>query len=268
MARADRSMYDVDIMQLQACLLVPKGMRAFERHVHDAYEFHYVVGGSGSFELGGRWLQIRAGDFFYTRPQTEHRAVVPSDGDYLLQYVALLSLDAALDAEIAGDLAARLPEGVPHRAGDRLHGFFAQISRLSAAGDACQNRAAAFKFAALLYELMAGSPASHHHGHPAIERALELMRSRLGQAYTLDDLVAQLRLDKSYFIRLFKKNVGTPPMSYAMNLKMSAAADLLCTTRDPLAAVATQVGFADEYHFAKRFKQWSGVAPGIYRSRG
>jgi AraC-like DNA-binding protein len=91
------------------------------------------------------------------------------------------------------------------------------------------------------------------------------MRSRVSEAYNLDDLVADLGLDKSYFIRLFKKNVGVPPMKYATSLKMSAAADLLRSTREPLAVVAAQVGFSDEYHFAKRFKQWSGVAPGAYR---
>jgi transcriptional regulator GlxA family with amidase domain len=54
-------------------------------------------------------------------------------------------------------------------------------------------------------------------------------------------------------------------MKYAMNLKMSAASDLLRTTTEPLAAVAARVGFDDEYHFAKRFKQWSGTSPGAYR---
>jgi len=254
-------------MELRACLLVPRGVRAFERHAHDAYEFHYVVGGSGSFELHGRWQAIAAGDFFHTRPQTEHRAVVPSEGDYLLQYVAFLVLDPSADAQMASDLDARLPEGVPRRAGQRLHGFFAEITRLLEERERYQAQVASFRFAALLYEFMAGSPGTHH-AHPAIERALELMRSRLGEAYTLDDLVAPLALEKSYFIRLFKKNVGIAPMSYAMNLKMSVAADLLCTTREPLATVAAQVGFDDPYHFAKRFKQWCGIAPGKYRERG
>jgi AraC-like DNA-binding protein len=87
-------------------------------------------------------------------------------------------------------------------------------------------------------------------------------------AYDLNDVLAELALDKSYFIRLFKKAIGVPPMKYAMNLKMSAASDLLRTTADPLAAVAARLGFDDEYHFAKRFKQWSGVAPGAYRVAG
>jgi transcriptional regulator GlxA family with amidase domain len=94
------------------------------------------------------------------------------------------------------------------------------------------------------------------------------MRSHVDAAYSLGDLVADLGLDKSYFIRLFKKNIGVPPMKYAMSLKMGVASDLLRTTTEPLATVATRVGFGDEYHFAKRFKQWSGTAPGRYRRHG
>jgi AraC-like DNA-binding protein len=267
MVPADKLMYNIDLMRLRYCGLLPKAQRSSGRHAHDTYEFHYVVGGRGSFEMRGRSLSICPGDFFYTRPRTEHRAVVPTDGDYLLQYVSFLEIDADRDGQLAFDLERQFGEGVPRRLGDRHHAFFAQISRLSEADDPYQRSAAVFKFTGLLYELMAGDPAPHH-GHPAVERALEFMRSRVSNAYSLDYLVAQLGLDKSYFIRLFKKSVGAPPMKYAMSLKMSAAADLLHATREPLAVIAAQVGFSDEYHFAKRFKQWSGVAPGAYRRRG
>jgi len=259
-------MYNIDLMWLRYCGLLPKARSSYSRHAHDEYEFHYIVGGRGSFELRGRWLSIRPGYFFYTRPLTEHRAAAPSDGDYLLQYVAFLELDPELDAGTAADLETHVGEGTLHRLGDRYHEFFAQISRLSEAAEAHERRAATFKFAALLYELLAGTPASDY-GHPAVERALEFMRSHVGEAYGLDEVVSAIGLDKSYFIRLFKKRVGVPPMKYATSLKMSAAANLLHTTQEPLSTVAAQVGFSDEYHFAKRFKQWSGVPPGAYRSR-
>jgi AraC-like DNA-binding protein len=267
MERSDRAMYNIDLMWLHYCGLLPEARSSYSRHAHDVYEFHYIVGGRGSFELRGRWLAVRPGYFFYTRPRTEHRSAVPAEGDYLLQYVAFLEIDPELDAATAADLETRVGEGTLHRLGDRYHEFFAQISRLSEATEAYERRAATFRFAALLYELLAGTPASDH-GHPAVERALEFMRSHVGEAYGLEDMVAAIGLNKSYFIRLFKKRVGVPPMRYATSLKMSAAANLLHTTQEPLATVAAQVGFSDEYHFAKRFKQWSGVPPGAYRRRG
>jgi AraC-like DNA-binding protein len=267
MVSADQSMYDIDSMRVEYCGLLPRTDRSFVRHTHDAYEFHYVVSGRGSFEIRGHQLSIRQGDFFYTRPRTEHRSIVPTDGDYLLQYVVFLELDTRLDAELVRDLETQFGEGTQRRLGDQHHGFFANISRLCELGDRQHQRAAAFKLAGLVYELITGTAGSHH-GHPAVERALEIMRSRVSEAYDLDDLVAKLGLNKSYFIRLFKKSVGVPPMKYGMSLKMSAAADLLRTTHEPLAVVAGQVGFADPYHFAKRFKQWSGTPPGAYRRHG
>jgi len=250
-------------MRLQYCGLLPRAGGSFERHAHDTYEFHYVVGGRGAFEVGGRALGIAPGDFFYTRPRTMHRSAVTAPGDYLLQYLVFLELGPG-DGDVATDLEGRFGEGTIRRLGDRHHGFFAELARLCDGPEPCLHRAAAFKFAGVLYEVMGDGPAMPH-GHPTVERALELMRGQVGAAFKLDALIAALGIEKSYFIRLFKRRVGVPPMKYAMHLKMSVAADLLRGGAEPLAAVAEQVGFADPYHFARCFKQWSGTAPGAYR---
>lgn len=258
-------MYDIDIMRLTACGLLPRTLRIREPHAHPSYELHYVIAGRASFELRGERRDVRLGDFFYTCPMSMHRMDVP-DGEYLLQYVAFVELDAERDTDLADDLDAQLGEGRVVRIGDRYHALFARLSRQSLSGDSRQYRAAAAKMTDFLYDLMIDARAAPG-SHPAIERALDFMGSHVSEAFVLDELLEELNLDKSYFIRLFKKNVGVPPMKYAMNLKMSAASDLLRTTREPLAAVAARVGFDDEYHFAKRFKQWSGTAPGAFRNR-
>ena len=266
MVHIDPSMYNIDIMRVSSCILLPRTLRVFERHTHPSYELHYVVAGRGFFELQGQRLTVRPGDLFYTRPGTEHRMVVP-EREYLLQYVAFLELDAERDRELAGDLEMLIGEGQIRRLGDRHHVLFAQVSRQTLSNDARQQRAASARILGFLYDLMVDAPSAQG-GHPAIEGALEFMRSHLDVAYDLNDVVGKLGIDKSYFIRLFKKTIGVPPMKYAMNLKMSVASDLLRTTSEPLAAVAARVGFYDEYHFAKRFKQWSGTAPGTYRQHG
>ncbi len=258
-------MYNIDLMRLSSCILLPRTFRVAEMHAHDVYEAHYVIGGRGFFQVRGRPLSVRAGDFFYTRPGTMHRMDVP-ESSYLLQYVAFLDLRSEADGELIEDLDRLLGEGRVRRLGDRYHVLFAQLSRQSLSVEASEQRAASARMAAFLYEVMVGVGGASR-SHPAIEHALDFMRSHLEVAYTLDDLLADLHLDRSYFVRLFKRNIGVPPMKYAMNLKMSAAADLLRTTDEPLAVVGSRVGFEDQYHFAKRFKQWSGVAPGVYRRR-
>ena len=266
MSNADVLMYNIDIMRLMACGLLPRTLRIRKPHAHPSYELHYAIAGRASFELHGERVAIRPGDFFYTRPTTMHRMDVP-EAEYLLQYVAFVELDADHDANLADDLDKQVGEGRVRRVGDRYHALFARLSRQSLSDDARQHRAASATMTAFLYDLMVDADASPG-GHPAIERALDFMGSHVGQAFALGELVEELDLDKSYFIRLFKKNIGVPPMKYAMNLKMSAASDLLRTSSAPLATVAARVGFDDEYHFAKRFKQWSGTAPGAFRKQG
>lgn len=266
MARADLAMYDIDIMRLTACGLLPRTLRIRGPHTHPAYEFHYVIAGCASFELRGEEVAVRPGDFFFTCPGTMHRMDV-AEGDYLLQYVAFAELDAERDPDLAADLRAQIGEGQVLRVGDGHHALFARMSRQSLSTDARQRRAASARMTGFLYDVMVGDRAAPEN-HPAVERALGFMRSHVGEPYGLDELVEELDLDKSYFIRLFKKSIGVAPMKYAMSLKMSAASDLLRTSTEPLAAIAARVGFADEYHFAKRFKQWSGTPPGAFRQQG
>ncbi|MBW2161686.1 MAG: AraC family ligand binding domain-containing protein, partial [Deltaproteobacteria bacterium] len=72
-------------MRVRSCILLPRTLRVFEPHMHHRYEAHYVIAGRGSFELADQPVAVRPGDFFYTRPATMHRMVVP-EGEYLLQY--------------------------------------------------------------------------------------------------------------------------------------------------------------------------------------
>jgi hypothetical protein len=147
----------------------------FDRHAHRSHEAHYVIAGRGSFEVGKQRLAVRAGDFFYTRPDTMHRMSVP-EGEYLLQYVAFLELDTDHDADLGDDLEALLGEGTIHRLGDRYHALFAQMSRQSLSNDTRQQRAASARMAGFLYDLMVDTPAASG-THPAVEQALEFMRS-------------------------------------------------------------------------------------------
>ncbi len=71
-------------------------------------------------------------------------------------------------------------------------------------------------------------------------------------------------MSPNYLITAFCHEVGIPPHSYQLQLKVQQAkTDLL--THNPLAQIAAELGFCDQSHFTRCFKRIVGVTPGIYR---
>ena len=72
-------------------------------------------------------------------------------------------------------------------------------------------------------------------------------------------------ITRSHLYRIFKNDMGISPSEHLIHLRIEKAKELLAETNTPLADVASLVGYQNVYHFAKIFKQKTGVAPGRYR---
>lgn len=95
--------------------------------------------------------------------------------------------------------------------------------------------------------------------------ALDYIEAHLDDDITLDDLAATEGLSTYHFARLFKEATGQPPHQYIVTRRVERAQHLLDTTALSLAAVAAQVGFANQSHLTHHFKRIVGVTPGQYR---
>lgn len=95
-----------------------------------------------------------------------------------------------------------------------------------------------------------------------VSRALRLIHSQPGQAWTLDSLAVQAGCSRSVLALRFRRLVGRTPIDYLRALRMQTAQELLATGRASTAAVAGQVGYASESSFAKAFKKATGLGPG------
>lgn len=81
---------------------------------------------------------------------------------------------------------------------------------------------------------------------------------------TLDNLVDVSGLSKFHLIRLFNKTCGVSPHGYLMTLRINHAKKELLKDMS-IAEVAAEVGFYDQSHFSKTFKQYMGITPDYYR---
>jgi len=103
--------------------------------------------------------------------------------------------------------------------------------------------------------------------HPAVTRAMELLESRVAHNWSLDELSRNVRLERSYLVRLFKTHSGLPPMNYLSRCRAERAAALLVGTDYAISEIGRQIGWPDSNYFARRFRGHYGIAPREYRKR-
>lgn len=98
--------------------------------------------------------------------------------------------------------------------------------------------------------------------HP-LQRAIEYMRENLSQNITLEKLAATVNLSPYYFARLFKEEIGVAPHQYLIQQRVERAKQLLMEGNLNLAQIANYVGFADQSHLSRHFKQQLGISPKV-----
>lgn len=92
----------------------------------------------------------------------------------------------------------------------------------------------------------------------------EYLHENFLEKITLDNLANVSGLNKFQLIRLFNKTCGVSPHGYLMTLRINHAKKRLLKDMS-IAEVATEVGFYDQSHFSKTFKQYMGITPDYYR---
>jgi AraC-like DNA-binding protein len=103
--------------------------------------------------------------------------------------------------------------------------------------------------------------------HPAIGRAIELMRNHLDEPWTIARLAREVGLSRTLFTARFHALVGQAPMRFLTRLRLSQAAGHLTTSNETVYAIARRAGYETEASFSKAFKREFGMAPGSYRRR-
>lgn len=98
----------------------------------------------------------------------------------------------------------------------------------------------------------------------AVARAKELMDSRLAYPPSLHELAEAVNLSPFHFARVFRQATGLPPHAWLKQRRLSRARELLKSDCLPF-NVAFALGFSDQSHLNRQFKQAYGVTPGEYR---
>lgn len=104
-----------------------------------------------------------------------------------------------------------------------------------------------------------------NHDRPPLQQSVRYIESHYNQILTVDQLASRAGLSRTSYTRHFKRLTGQLPLDYVNRVRLERSKQLLQITDDRLHDIASHVGFNNEYYFSRRFKQYSGVSPGVYR---
>lgn len=98
-----------------------------------------------------------------------------------------------------------------------------------------------------------------------IRLAKQYIQEHYMQQVSLDDVSGYVGFSPAYFSTLFKRESGGNFLDYLTEIRMGRAKDLLKETNLSVAAICEQVGYSDLKHFARSFRNSTGLKPNEYR---
>lgn len=216
----------------------------------------YIFGGEAWYSRKGKEIPLRPGTLYIFpshRPyKLRHRRQNPLrclwfhltfQPDFLNELMELEILPGSVEARFIDLLAALVPEGpdrkpIPHP--ETLEGVLRELFHLIA-------KKLSFKTVK----------------DRRILQALDTIRTRFAEKWSLRNLSEVHGIHPHYFARLFKKTVGVSPVQYLLHIRLQHAAENL-QQKLSVREAARLSGFADEKFFSRIFRKHLGRSPRDY----
>lgn len=235
---------------------------AFEPHTHEAFGLGAIEAGVERFRYRGEEHLAPADTLVLMNPDELHtgRAETNAGWRYRMAY-----LDAGVLEELSGERGWWFAEAVGRDA--------PRAQRVSRLLRQLWHAHEPLAFDGLLQDLVDELRPAARRAAPARDGALprfapviELLRERLADRLTLDDLAAEAGLSPFHFQRQFKRAHHATPQQMLMALRLFEAKRRLAAGDAP-ADVAAAVGLTDQAHLTRAFARRYGVTPARYQQQ-
>ncbi|WP_417347482.1 helix-turn-helix domain-containing protein [Ferrimonas sp.] len=246
------------------------GNFAFRRHYHLEFHIGLIVGGAQRYHCRGASHRAAPGQLVIMPPDQLHDGQAHDDGGYRTKVFTLgtpwlsRSLGELTHEQELGFLEHQVDDPALYRGLVMAHRILGDSHQANLTRDCLPLE--------MLEQLVSrhGSVRlrrSPRLGSRDLDEIRDYMMDNLDQPIRLADLAKQCGLTEVGLSRAFKSTTGLPPYAWLSRFRLEKAMEWLkagrCVTQ-----VAQSVGFYDQAHFSKVFKQQFGLTPGQVRGRG
>lgn len=244
-------------------------LHSFGPHIRNHYLFHYIISGKGILHSNGNQYQLQAGMGFLIVPNevTTYLADEHDPWEYAWIEFDGLSVPGCLNQ--AG-LHAKQPiyKPVTKEAGHLLHN---QMMTIIDQNNASSMHLIGQGFIFLDLLVRGGGYKETNSGKRLRDFYMKEALAFIEQHYHLDISIENIAdfcgLDRSYFGRIFRDTMGASPQRFLMIYRMAKAEQLLKETNQPIGKISSMVGYTNQLHFSRAFKDIYGISPREYRQK-
>ena len=99
-----------------------------------------------------------------------------------------------------------------------------------------------------------------------IHEALTYIEQNFQNDITVEDIAKICGLNRSYFGKIFKGSTGKTPQQFLLSYRMIKASELLKLTKLSIGDIGNAVGYPNQLHFSRAFKNVYGIPPREWRN--
>jgi AraC family transcriptional regulator len=238
--------------------LVHTQARALPSHAHQAGFVSLMLEGQYRETAGLSHFGYQPFSCIYHPPGMDHRDEIGQAGVTLLTLEFKPELFDAMDFATVNlrpiiDLSGRRPAW-------ELMDLYRRISSTAANDLDIESRAVALAFS--IVKFSSGTPRDLR----SLQRAREYIHAHFSENLTLAQVARAAGVHPVYLGQIFRQEFGETLGEYLNRIRVRAAAEMLANSDLPLSAVAVDLGFYDQSHFTRVFRQLTGATPGMFRS--
>ncbi len=240
-------------------------------HTHPSYMFILPFDDRTSVSVGGRVLTSQPGKVSAYSPGVPHHEM---PADQPPRYAAIMVKKTFFDSQLSSYAEWT---GITFRGEsfDAPRGLMSTLKRFMVEADnripGCDEvlRAIGIELCHALIRAMLGLQhgADRVGARMEIERAVEYIYTNLSEKITVEDLARAARMSASHFARVFREEVGIPPITYLERARMERVKKLMAAGDKNITEMAMECGFSSPGYLSERFSKHFGISPSEYMKR-
>lgn len=136
--------------------------------------------------------------------------------------------------------------------------------------DTCSKGLASAILTLMLYKWMDNFKSEYNNTNPyykSVNMVIESFYKKIDVGIDVSEMAKMVGLCERRFRTVFEDITGKKPKKYFDEIRMNMAEALLKNTSIKLGEIASRLGFSNQFHFSRKFKEFFGITPSEYRGR-